>query len=114
MPDAYRFRWRQASKLQAVRAAYAAGEGSYGEIAKRFGISRDTARRFIRNKELGTPEWNSCKRKKRHETHAEAAGALARMIAERGTDRERTCEVYACQFCGGYHVGHPPMEARDA
>lgn len=117
MADSYRFRWKQMSKLQAARAAYAAGEGSYGEIARRFGISRDTARRFIRNKELGTPQWNSCKRKKRHATEAEAAAALDRMIADKGTERERGCEVYACQYCDGFHVGHPAapeQETRDA
>lgn len=114
MPDRARFRMKHLSKLHAVREAHAAGGATYGEIAKRFGISRDTARRYIRNKELGTPQWNSCKRKQRHETYALAAEALARLVADRGTDRERACEVYACQICNGFHVGRARTEGANA
>lgn len=96
-----------ASKIQTIRAAYAAGEGGYGTLAKRFGIRRDTVRRYVNSPDMTDPVFQSCRRKQRHAARSEAESALARMIAECATDRERTCQVYACAHCGGWHVGHP-------
>ena len=52
-------------------------------------------------------EHRSCRIKRRYGSHAEArAYALL--------SRQHTGETilpYACQFCGGWHIGHPPKRA---
>ena len=98
---------RTASRVRQVQEAYRAGEGGYMTLARRFGVTRDTVRRYVRDPLLQDPVFQECGRKERHETASAAAAALARMVAERGTERERACQVYRCPHCAGFHVGKP-------
>jgi hypothetical protein len=52
---------------------------------------------------------SECRRKKRHATSTEADDALRKMVAR---DGDRSLHVYACLFCGGFHVGHKPGSRR--
>lgn len=95
------------SRVQQVQEAYRRGEGGYLALARRFGIRRDTVRQYVRDPLLQDPVYRACGRKERHDTADDAAAALGRMISERGTERERACQVYRCPHCSGFHVGKP-------
>ena len=45
----------------------------------------------------------ACERKRRYPTAREAESTAAHRRVESG---ERDLEVYPCQFCGGWHIGH--------
>lgn len=46
----------------------------------------------------------SCEGKRRYESRQEARWWLSRYTAERGYAGHMN--VYRCQFCGGWHMGH--------
>ena len=45
----------------------------------------------------------ACERKRRYATAREAESTAAHRRAESG---EQDLEIYPCQFCGGWHIGH--------
>lgn len=94
-------------KITAVREAYRNGEGGYATLAKKFGISSRTVRNHVLASQADLI-LRSCGRKIRHDTAAAASLALAQMIAERRTERERSCLVYACQHRGSISDALPP------
>lgn len=47
----------------------------------------------------------ACSGKLRHASQ-EAAVMAVKALRKKGVDG--TLHTYRCQFCGGYHVGHPP------
>jgi hypothetical protein len=48
-------------------------------------------------------EWRSCSRKSRYKSRARAERAVQVMMV-RG---ETGLHAYKCDFCPGYHIGHP-------
>jgi hypothetical protein len=49
----------------------------------------------------------SCLSKMRHATEAAALDHLRRHYMEKGDSSSKgQVRVYACRFCGGWHVGH--------
>lgn len=52
----------------------------------------------------------ACSRKRRYldATSAHAAAANARRITG------ELITAYGCRFCGGFHIGHPPVRVRQA
>ena len=51
------------------------------------------------------PRSRSCDGKRRHETFQAAARSMAHTGQVTG---QLTLIVYRCDWCDGYHVGHPP------
>ena len=51
-----------------------------------------------------------CSRKRRFETHHDAAAALRRLKGRH--QRSDRMSVYRCRWCGGYHFGHTPLRVR--
>ncbi len=54
----------------------------------------------------------ACKSKTRYDSEAAARGAIGSLL--RGTGCTDFLTVYRCQFCGGFHFGHPPRRIRQA
>lgn len=54
----------------------------------------------------------ACKSKVRHANHEDAQLAISKMHRSKGYCGFMI--AYACQFCGGFHVGHPNQRARQA
>jgi hypothetical protein len=50
--------------------------------------------------------WRLCGRKKRHENRREAWEEIRRSGFE-------NVKEYHCEYCGGYHVGHPRNPKRE-
>jgi hypothetical protein len=48
----------------------------------------------------------SCARKKRYASYSDATRSIAGLY--RQGKKDGMLLVYACQFCGGFHFGHPP------
>lgn len=53
-----------------------------------------------------------CGRKIRYTSQAEALAGLKALTREKGHQGYLT--PYHCQFCNGYHFGHPPRRVRQA
>lgn len=47
--------------------------------------------------------YRGCTRKRRHHSHGEALKTLRQA---RRVHHDHALEVYFCEFCGGYHIGH--------
>lgn len=54
----------------------------------------------------------ACGHKKRYATSAEAQQGIRALIRDKGYSGLLT--PYHCQFCNGYHYGHPPANVRKA
>ncbi len=54
----------------------------------------------------------ACGHKVRHATEADALAALRALTKEKGFQGKML--TYRCQFCGGFHFGHPPAKIRQA
>lgn len=55
-------------------------------------------------KRVTSTKGRACKGKVRHTTRPKALAHLRRLLSKGGV----RLAVYACDFCGGYHVGHLP------
>ncbi len=55
----------------------------------------------------------SCVVKIRYALATEAAAAMRHMQRRKGKRRADKCEVYSCEFCGGFHFGHPMSKVRN-
>lgn len=51
----------------------------------------------------------ACGRKKRHESQETATKEMNRLIRVRRVG-DSPLSVYRCPWCGGWHVGHRPMQ----
>lgn len=54
--------------------------------------------------------WKGCEKKVRHPTRGEALVAWRIAKSKWGG----WLVVYRCDFCAGYHVGHPPRRVRQS
>jgi len=54
----------------------------------------------------------ACAGKQRFATEAEARSGIA--AVHRGRGYVGLMVPYRCQFCGGFHFGHPPRRVRQA
>jgi len=61
-----------------------------------------SSKRHIRKK--------SCDGKRRHDSRSEAIDHKMQMVKGGGSVGELW--VYQCQFCGKWHVGHPPAKLK--
>lgn len=52
----------------------------------------------------------SCKRKIRYETIEEAKEAIRKKYDKSSSMFKWKYNVYPCQYCGGFHIGHRPKE----
>lgn len=64
-----------------------------------------------------TARSNSCAVKTRYESKTAAGKAMrgrdSRKRGKRGKQGdERPLDIYRCQFCGGWHIGHRPASGK--
>lgn len=54
----------------------------------------------------------SCTGKIRHETKAIASNAMRNVFKRKGKKPGEVTEVYRCDYCDGWHFGHPMSKVK--
>lgn len=54
----------------------------------------------------------SCVGKIRHESKADAASAMRNVFKRKGKKPGEVTEPYRCDYCDGWHFGHPMSKAK--
>jgi hypothetical protein len=94
----------QSSPLRKVPACAVLCRRAQSGGGAREGEAAMSSKRAIRRK--------ACRGKVRYVTQAEAAAGAGR--ARRLHGAVGLLSAYHCQFCGGFHFGHPPRRVRQA
>lgn len=96
------------SKVTLIRDAHARGEGGYGTLAKRFGISLQTVKYYIQQCTAEKAAFQQCGRKVGYDT----ADAASQKLSEITDESQPFREVYQCARCHKFHFGRPTVNGQ--